>query len=73
VTEQTRLRITHILDIHAALEGLLPVRDRADAWVHQPNQAFGGRTALSHMLQGQVRHLKEVADHLAGFCGGDFA
>lgn len=71
----TAERLSYLFRIHAALQVLLPVPERADAWVRQPNAAalFGGGTALAHMLGGRVGDLKDVADFLDARRGGDFA
>ena len=69
----TQERVSYLLRIQGALEVLLP-REQADRWVSLPNTAplFGGRSALEHMLGGQVGDLKEVADYLDSQRGGDF-
>lgn len=68
-------RLGYILNIYAALQILLPVPERADAWVRQPNTAplFGGEPALSRLLGGRVGDLKVVADYLDAMRGGDFS
>ncbi len=68
-------RLGYILNIYAALQILLPVQERADAWVRQPNTAplFGGEPALKRMLGGRVGDLKVVADYLDAMRGGEFA
>lgn len=68
-------RLGYIMNIFAALEILLPVPERADAWVRQPNTSplFGGEPALKRMLGGQVGDLKVVADYLDAQRGGDFS
>ncbi len=71
----TAERLSYVFRIHAALQVLLPVRERADAWLRLPNSAplFGGGTALDRMLGGRIGDLKEVADFLDAQRGGDFA
>jgi hypothetical protein len=68
-------RVSYILRIHAALGILIPIPERAAAWVKDANTAplFGGNTALSRMLGGQVGDLMVVADYLDAQRGGDFA
>lgn len=68
-------RLSYLFRIYGALQVLLPLPERADAWVRQPNAAamFGGRTALAHMLGGLAGDLKDVADYLDAQRGGDFA
>jgi Protein of unknown function (DUF2384) len=71
----TAERLSYIFRIYAALHVLLPIAERADAWVNQPNTSalFGGSTALARMLGGRVGDLKDVADFLDAQRGGDFA
>lgn len=65
-------RLSYLFGIYAALQVLLPVPQRADAWVHQPNEAalFGGRSALQRMLGGQVADLYVVRQYLDAQRGG---
>jgi hypothetical protein len=46
-------RIAVLLDIFKAINVLLPVRARADAWIRRPNQGrlFGGRQPLDLMIE----------------------
>jgi hypothetical protein len=71
----TAERLSYIFRIYAALQVLLPIGERADAWIAQANTSplFGGSTALARMLGGRVGDLKEVADFLDAQRGGDFA
>lgn len=75
LSEETRSRLGCLLRIDALLHVLLPMPERADAWVRLPNAApmFAGATALSYLLQGPLSALQAVADYLAGVCGGDFS
>ena len=68
-------RLSYLLRIYGALEILLPVPERARAWVRKPNAAplFGGGTALQRMLGGQVGDLMVVAQYLDAQRGGDFS
>jgi transcriptional regulator with XRE-family HTH domain len=65
-------RLSHLFGIYAALQILLPVRERADAWLRKPNDAplFGGRPALERMLGGQVSDLFVVRQYLDAQRGG---
>jgi hypothetical protein len=65
-------RLSAILGIYKALQILLPVPERADAWVRQPNDAplFGGRSALQRMLAGNVGDLHVVRSYLDAARGG---
>ena len=53
-------RISVLIGIREATHILLPIPDRANAWVKRPNDAFGGRSALEVMLLGRVEHLYQV-------------
>ncbi len=53
-------RISVLIGIREATHVLLPVPDRANAWVKRPNEAFCGRSALDVMLFGRVEHLYQV-------------
>lgn len=59
-------RLSHVFGIYAALQLLLPVPERANAWIRKPNAAplFGGRSALRRMLAGQVSDLLVVRQYL---------
>ena len=65
-------RLSYLFGIYAALQILLPVRERADEWVRKPNQApvFGGASALQRMLGGQVADLFVVRQYLDAQRGG---
>lgn len=67
-------RLAYVLTIYAALHVLIPVPQRADAWVREQNSAplFGGESALKRMLGGLVGDLKVVADYLRAAQSGDF-
>ena len=59
-------RISYVLGIYKALQILMPVAERADAWISRPNTApmFGGRSALEYMLGGNVGDLYAVRQYL---------
>ncbi len=65
-------RLSYLFGIYAALQILLPVKERADAWVREPNDAplFGGRSALERMMGGQVADLYVVRHYLDAQRGG---
>ncbi|ATY30599.1 antitoxin Xre-like helix-turn-helix domain-containing protein [Sphingomonas psychrotolerans] len=62
----TTERISYVLGIYRAINVLLPIRQRADAWVRAANKApiFGGRSALDRMTAGNVSDLYEVRKYL---------
>lgn len=68
-------RLSNLLGIWKALQILLPDAAAADAWVRRPNAAplFGGRSALAHMLGGNVADLNLVRRYLDGVRGGGWS
>lgn len=62
VDQKTRLSI--LMGIHKALRILFTENARVYAWVKKPNKAFGGRSALDIMLQGQIMDLFDVRFYL---------
>ncbi|HKX42652.1 MAG TPA: MbcA/ParS/Xre antitoxin family protein [Burkholderiaceae bacterium] len=68
-------RLSYVFGIYSALQILLPIPERADAWVRRANSAplFGGTSALQRMLGGQVADLLAVHAYLNAQRGGDFA
>jgi hypothetical protein len=68
-------RLSNLLGIWKSLQILLPDTAAADAWVRRPNAAplFGGRSALEHMLGGNVSDLNLVRRYLDGVRGGGWA
>ncbi len=65
-------RLSYLFGIYAALQMLLPVPERANAWIRQPNSApfLAGRSALDRMLGGQVADLYVVRQYLDAERGG---
>lgn len=65
-------RLSHVFGIYAALQVLLPIPERAHAWIRRPNAAplFGGGSALERMLAGQVSDLFVVRQYLDAQRGG---
>jgi hypothetical protein len=63
-------RLSYLLGIFKALELLYQRPELADRWVRQPNEAFGGQSALDRMLAGQIVDLAAVREYLDGVRGG---
>ncbi|HEX2013390.1 MAG TPA: MbcA/ParS/Xre antitoxin family protein [Roseateles sp.] len=65
-------RLSHLFGIYAALQILLPIPERANAWIRKPNSAplFGGGSALQRLLGGQVADLYVVRQYLDAQRGG---
>jgi len=59
-------RLSLIFGIYSALLALLPIPERANAWIRKRNSAplFGGESALKRMLGGQVSDLYVVRQYL---------
>jgi hypothetical protein len=59
-------RVSYVLGIYKALQILLPDPAVADSWVRRANSAplFGGRSALTLMLSGNVSDLYLVRQYL---------
>ncbi len=72
LSHDTLERISYILGIYKALTILLPDTKAADQWIKQPNDApqFGGHSALSRMLSGNVGDLLTVRQYLDAMRGG---
>lgn len=68
-------RLGYLFGIFGALEILLPIPERANAWIKAPNTGplFGGESALKRMLGGQVGDLVAVHAYLSAQRGGDFS
>ena len=66
-------RLSNLLGIYKSLQILLPDTAAADAWVRQPNAAFGGATALAQMLAGNVGDLNRVRRVLDSARSGGWA
>ena len=75
LSRDTLERLSNLLGIYKSLQILLRDAVAADAWVRQPNSAapFGGRSALQHMLGGNVGDLNTVRRYLDGVRGGGWS
>jgi len=67
--QDTLERISVLLGIYKASHILLPLPERANAWVKRPNKAFAGESALEVMLKGRVDHLYQVRRYLDAWRG----
>jgi hypothetical protein len=66
-------RLSNLLGIYKSLQILLPDAAAADAWVRKPNAAFGGQSALTQMLAGNVSDLNRVRRLLDSARSGGWA
>jgi len=57
-------RLSHIFGIYTASRQLVPIPERASAWIKKANTAFEGRSALDLMLTGQTSDLSAVRQYL---------
>jgi len=64
LSQDTLERISVMLGIYKATHILLPVAERADAYIKRPNAAFGHQSALEIMLKGRMDSLYQVRRHL---------
>jgi hypothetical protein len=61
----TLMRISYVLGIYKTLQTIYSTDRRyADEWIKRPNTAFGGQSALEHMLGGQITDLADVRVYL---------
>ncbi|MBW8191813.1 MbcA/ParS/Xre antitoxin family protein [Neiella marina] len=64
LSQDVQTRISLVLGIYKAIGILMPIRERADAWVNRPNSTFGGLTALEHMSKGNILNMVEMRRYL---------
>lgn len=68
VTGEVLERISHVFGIFRAINTLLTVPDRADAWMRAPNGHFDGRPALACMTCGNISDLQALRSYLDAEC-----
>ncbi len=70
LSEETLVRISHLMAIHKYLHTLLPSKNYAYRWVKKINNAplFKGDTALSYMLRGNLSDIVDVRNYLESQC-----
>jgi len=75
LNDDTLVRLRHIVSIYAWLQMLVPVPERANAWLRRPNSAplFGGEAALERMLDGNGEGLRSVAEYVQAARAADFS
>lgn len=66
----TARRLSYLMGIHKNLRQWFKDPERAYAWIHKSNAQFGGRSALSRMLAGDVTDLAAVRSYLDAERGG---
>jgi hypothetical protein len=65
-----KARLSNIMGIHKALKIIFSDASRGYAWVKAPNEAFGGASALTVMLGGELTDLMRVRRYLDAERGG---
>lgn len=70
LSADTEERISHLVSIYKALQIVVPNESAADTWIHKPNKYFGGRSALSVMLDGKLTDIYAVRTYLDAQRGG---
>ncbi len=66
----TARRLSYLMGIHKALRHLFKEPERAYAWIRRDNEVFGGQSALTRMLAGDVTDLAAVRSYLDAERGG---
>jgi len=59
-----KARLSNLMGIHKALRIIFREPARGYAWIKAPNDAFGGRSALTVMLGGELTDLMRVRRYL---------
>ncbi len=62
-------RLSNLIGIHKALRLLYTEAERGYRWIKAPNRAFGDRSALEVMLDGQLTDLMRVRRYLDSYRG----
>ena len=66
----TARRLSYLMGIHKALRHLFKEPERAYAYIRRDNAAFGGQSALTRMLAGDITDLAAVRGYLDAERGG---
>jgi hypothetical protein len=65
-----KARLSNLMGVHKALRIVFRESQRGYDWVHAPNSAFGGKSALDVMLGGELTDLMRVRRYLDSERGG---
>lgn len=57
-------RLSNLLGIHKSLRLLFSEKERGYGWIKRSSEAFGGKSALDVMLEGQLTDLMRVRRYL---------
>ena len=72
LSKDTIERLSYIAGIYKALQLLFENKENWNEWIKKPNSAFGGQSALSVMLGGNVVDLATVRAYLDAQRGTDY-
>jgi hypothetical protein len=64
IDRDLRMRMAHLMGIHKGLRYLFKDPARGYAWIRKPNTAFGGTSALTIMLRGEISDLALMREWL---------
>lgn len=70
IDRDARARLSNLMGIHKALRMIFREAQRGYDWIRKPNAAFGGRSALDVMLDGDLTDLMRVRRYLDSERGG---
>lgn len=70
ISRDGRARLSNLMGIHKGLRILFANPRRGYEWVKKPNAAFGGRSALDVMLNGELTDLMRVRRYIDAERGG---
>lgn len=70
ISRDLKARLSNLMGIHKALRIIFADPHRAYAWVHKPNAAFYGASAIDVMLNGDLTDLMRVRRYLDAERGG---
>lgn len=65
-----KARLSNLMGIHKALRIIFTDAARSYRWIKEPNEAFGGRSAIDVMLGGELTDLMRVRRYLDAERGG---
>jgi len=64
VDRDLKMRMAHLMGIHKGVRHLFKDATRGYEWIKAPNTAFGGKSALDVMLQGELSDLAVMREWL---------
>jgi hypothetical protein len=65
-----KTRLSNLMGVHKALRIVFREPQRGYDWIHAPNGAFGGKSALNVMMGGELTDLMRVRRYLDSERGG---